>query len=75
MNVRSCTVMLALSALLGAVPLLVLDVAILRGLFNGLNLMMAAPLMVPVLLVGMALVPLASQLSTPRLQRLAPPNP
>jgi hypothetical protein len=36
-------------------------VSILRGIFNGLNLMMAAPLMLPVLLVGMALVPLASQ--------------
>jgi len=50
-----------LSAWLGALPLLVLDLAILRGIFNGLNLMMAAPLMLPVVLVGMALVPLASQ--------------
>ena len=57
------------SALLGAVPLLVLDVAILRGVFNGLNLMMAGPLMLPVLLVGMGLVPLAGQLLTPRPQR------
>jgi hypothetical protein len=57
---RGRTIALA-SAWLGVVPLLILDVSILRGIFNGLNLMMAAPLMLPVLLVGMALVPLASQ--------------
>jgi hypothetical protein len=63
--VRGGTVAL-LASWIGAVPLLVIDVPILPGLFEGLNLRMAAPLMIPVLLVTGALVPLAGQVMIPR---------
>ncbi len=46
---------------LGAVPLLVVQLMMVDGLFNGLNLRLAAYLMVPVLLAAGALVPLAAQ--------------
>jgi Peptidase family M28 len=46
---------------LGAVPLLVLQLTIIDGTFNGLNIRMAPFLMVPVVLVAGALVPLAAQ--------------
>ena len=63
--VQPCPNTIALvSAWLGVVPLLVLHVAFLRGVFNGLNLTVAAPLMVLVVLLGTALVPLASQVLT-----------
>ncbi|HZW34366.1 MAG TPA: M20/M25/M40 family metallo-hydrolase [Isosphaeraceae bacterium] len=50
-----------LASWLGAVPLLVIHLMILPGIFHGLNLRMAGPLMIPVVLVAAALVPLASQ--------------
>jgi hypothetical protein len=46
---------------LGAVPLLVLQLTIIDGTFNGLNIRMAPFLMVPVVLVAAALVPAAAQ--------------
>jgi hypothetical protein len=39
---------------------------ILPGIFHGLNLRLAGPLMIPVVLVTAALVPLAAQVSSPR---------
>jgi hypothetical protein len=50
-----------LASWLGVVPLLVIHAMILPGIFHGLNLRMAAPLVIPVLLVAGALVPLAGQ--------------
>jgi hypothetical protein len=55
-----------LFAWLATVPLLVLHMAILPGIFNGLNLRMAAILMVPVVLTGSALLPLAAQVRASR---------
>jgi hypothetical protein len=49
------------AASLGAIPLLVLQVMLLPGVFDALNLRLAALLMVPVLLIGLGLVPLAAQ--------------
>ncbi len=46
---------------LGAVPLLVLQLMIIDGVFNGLNIRMAPYLMIPVVLVAAALVPVAAQ--------------
>jgi Peptidase family M28 len=46
---------------LGAVPLLVLQLMIIDGVFNGLNIRMAPFLMIPVVLVAAALVPVAAQ--------------
>ncbi len=46
---------------LGAVPLLVLQLFIIDGVFNGLNIRMAPLLMIPVELVAAALVPVAAQ--------------
>ncbi len=46
---------------LGAVPLLVLQLMIIVGVFDGLNIRMAAGLMIPVVLVAAALVPVAAQ--------------
>jgi hypothetical protein len=57
-----------LASAVAAVPLLVLHAPILPGLFEGLNLRMATPLMIPVLLVAGALVPLASQIWIPGLK-------
>jgi hypothetical protein len=51
---------------LGVVPLLVIHLMILTGIFHGLNLRLAGPLMIPVVLVAAALVPLAAQVSSPR---------
>jgi hypothetical protein len=50
-----------LASWLGAMPLLVIHLMILPGLFQGLNLRMAAPLVIPVLLFAGALVPVAAQ--------------
>ena len=46
---------------LGAVPLLVLQLMIIEGIFNGLNIRLAPYLMIPVVLVAAALVPVAAQ--------------
>ncbi len=46
---------------LGAVPLLVLQLTIIDGIFNGLNIRLAPLLMIPVVLVAAALVPAAAQ--------------
>jgi hypothetical protein len=54
-----------LAACLGAVPLLIIHLTILPGIFNALNLRMAALLMLPAGLSASALLPLAGQLSTP----------
>jgi acetylornithine deacetylase/succinyl-diaminopimelate desuccinylase-like protein len=51
-----------LACWLGAVPLLAIHLAILPGLFDGLNLRMAGPIVIPVLLFAGALLPLAGQL-------------
>jgi hypothetical protein len=57
-----------LASWLGAVPLLIIYMMILPGLFDGLNLRMTALLMIPVVLVAAALVPMAAQVvgSRPR---------
>ena len=55
-----------LASWLGAVPLLVIHLMILPGIFHGLNLRMAGPLMIPVVLVAGALVPMAGQVVIPR---------
>ncbi len=55
-----------LAAWLGAVPLLILHMTILPGIFNGLNLTLAPALMIPVVLVASALVPMAAQAVAPR---------
>ncbi len=57
-----------LASWLGAIPLLIIHMMILPGLFEGLNLRMTALLMIPVVLVAAALVPLTSQVvgSRPR---------
>ncbi len=55
-----------LSSWLGAVPLLIIYMMILPGLFDGLNLRMTALLMIPVVLAAAALVPLAAQVVGPR---------
>jgi hypothetical protein len=46
---------------LGAVPLLVFQLMIVDGIFNGLNIRLAPFLMIPVVLVAAALVPAAAQ--------------
>lgn len=46
---------------LGAVPLLVFQLMIIDGIFNGLNIRLAPFLMIPVVLVVAALVPAAAQ--------------
>jgi hypothetical protein len=46
---------------LGAVPLLVLQLMLIDGTFNGLNLRLAPYLMIPVVLVAAALVPVVAQ--------------
>jgi hypothetical protein len=53
------------SAWLGAVPLLVIHMTILPGIFNALNLSLAPVLMIPVVLITTALLPLAAQALTP----------
>jgi hypothetical protein len=55
-----------LASWLGAIPLLIIHMMILPGLFDGLNLRMTAVLMIPVVLVAAALVPLASQVAVSR---------
>jgi hypothetical protein len=50
---------------LGAVPLLVLQLMIIDGIFNGLNIRLAPYLMIPVVLVAAALVPVAAQALEP----------
>jgi Peptidase family M28 len=60
---RDSSVALA-AAWLGAVPLLLIDLALFPGLFNALNVRMAALLMLPVVLFASALLPLASQVTT-----------
>jgi hypothetical protein len=62
---RGSTVAL-LASWLGAMPLFVIHVMILPGLFQGLNLRMAAPLVIPVLLFAGALLPMAGQVLTSR---------
>jgi hypothetical protein len=54
---------------LGAMPLFCTHLVILPGLFHGLNLRMAAPLVIPVLLFAGALLPMAARVLTPRLPR------
>jgi hypothetical protein len=49
------------AAWLGAVPLLVLQLMIIDGVFNGLNIRLAPILMIPVVLVAAALVPAVAQ--------------
>jgi hypothetical protein len=53
---------------LGAVPLLIVQLMIIDGIFNGLNIRLAPLLMIPVVLVAAGLVPVAAQASsmTPR---------
>jgi hypothetical protein len=46
---------------LGAVPLLVLQLMIIDGIFNGLNIRLAPQLMIPVVLVAAGLLPAAAQ--------------
>ena len=46
---------------LGAVPLLVLQLTLIEGIFNGLNIRLAPSLMIPVVLVAAALVPAAAR--------------
>jgi hypothetical protein len=46
---------------LGAVPLLVLQLMIIDGVFNGLNIRLAPLLMIPVVLVAAGLVPVVAQ--------------
>jgi len=55
-----------LASSLGAMPLLLTHLMILPGLFQGLNLRMAAPLVVPVLLFAGALLPVSGQVLIPR---------
>jgi hypothetical protein len=55
-----------LASWLGAVPLLLVYLAILPGLFDALNLRMALYLMIPVLFLAGALVPMAAQVLAPR---------
>jgi hypothetical protein len=57
-----------LASWLGAMPLLLTHLVILPGLFHGLNLRMAAPLVLPVLLFAGALLPLVGQVIAPRLR-------
>jgi hypothetical protein len=56
---------------LSAVPLLVFQLMIIDGIFNGLNIRLAPFLMIPVVLVAAALVPVAAQTlsTTPRESR------
>jgi hypothetical protein len=50
-----------IAAWLGAVPLLVIQLVIIDGIFDGLNIRLASLLMIPVVLTAAALVPLAAQ--------------
>jgi hypothetical protein len=59
-----------LACWLGTVPLFAIHLMILPGLFHGLNLRMAAPIVVPVLLFAGALMPLAGQLKVPRPEKV-----
>jgi hypothetical protein len=54
---------------LGAIPLLVIQLTILPGIMSALNVPMSGPLMVPVVLVGAALLPLAGQVLVERAGR------
>jgi hypothetical protein len=60
------SVVALLASWLGAVPLLLTHLMILPGLFHGLNLRMAAPLAIPVLLFAGALLPVAAQVLSSR---------
>jgi len=55
-----------LASWLGAMPLFLTHLVILPGLFHGLNLRMAAPLVIPVLLFAGAVLPVAGQVLIPR---------
>jgi len=55
-----------LASWLGATPLLLTHLMILPGLFQGLNLRMAAPLVIPVLLFAGALLPVVGRTLIPR---------
>ncbi len=55
-----------LTSWLGAMPLFLIHLMILPGLFHGLNLRMAALLVIPVLLFAGGLLPMAGQVLTPR---------
>ena len=55
-----------LASWLGAVPLLLIFLTILPGFFDALNLRMAAPLMIPVLLAAAGLVPVLGQVAGTR---------
>jgi Peptidase family M28 len=46
---------------LGVVPLLVFQLMIVEGVFNGLNIRLAPYLMIPIVLVAVAMVPVAAQ--------------
>ncbi len=65
--VKGSTIAL-LASWFGATPLLLIHLMILPGLFLGLNLRMAVPLVIPVLLFAGALLPVAGQvlISRPR---------
>jgi hypothetical protein len=67
-------VIAVLASWLGAVPLLLVFLTILPGLFDALNLLMAPLLMIPVLLFTGALVPLAGQVLAPGSRRTRRPN-
>jgi hypothetical protein len=62
------SVIALLASWLGAIPLLITHLMILPGLFHGLNLRMAALLVIPVLLFAGALIPLAGQALTTRVR-------
>jgi hypothetical protein len=55
---------------LGVVPLLVFQLMIIEGVFNGLNIRLAAYLMIPVVLVAAAMVPVVAQVADQRGGRL-----
>jgi hypothetical protein len=61
---------------LGAVPLLVLQLMIIDGTFNGLNIRLAPQLMIPVVLVAAGLLPAAAQaVSGPDRRTSSPSSP
>ncbi len=59
------------AAWLGSVPLLVTQLTIIEGVFNGLNIRLAPFLMIPVVLTAAALVPMAAQALDRRDRRAA----
>ena len=59
------------AAWLGSVPLLVTQLTIIEGVFNGLNIRLAPFLMIPVVLTAAALVPVAAQALDRRDRRAA----